>query len=193
MKRKASIETHKISSINTVDLSPMPELVERSRQLVRLFTTHDQLSFVLEDLQPIRLLKVRKKLFWLDHYFFFIELQRALPELELTFDVIDAGNSLKLIDIAAMVQRQVEIESLTATNPKRAYAWSASHGAKNPLLRQCDYAKILSCTTSSLKKARKREQERKRTNSTQPMAHLDTNSLLRHVPALRATEGDEND
>lgn len=193
MKRKASIETHKISSINTVDLSPMPELVERSRQLVRLFTTHDQLSFVLEDLQPIRLLKVRKKLFWLDHYFFFIELQRALPELELTFDVIDVGNSLKVSDITSMVRHQIEMESLTATNPKHTYAWSSSHDTKNTLLRQCDYARVLSCTTSSLKKARKREQERKHTNSTQPAVHLDTNSLLRHVPALRKSEGDEND
>lgn len=193
MKQKVSIEKHKLGSINTVDLRPMPELIERSRELICLLTTNGQLSFVLEDLQPIRLLKVRKKLFLLDHYFFFIELQRALPELELTFAIIDAGNSLNLSDIAAMVRRQVEAESLTATAPKKGYAWSASHNADNLVLRQCDYAKVLGCTTSSLKKARKREQDMTHPESSAQIKALDTAELLKGVPALHDEKAVTND
>ena len=180
----ASVEKLEISSINCISLSAIKSLESRIKRLVDFVLHANKLELLLEHIEFARVYRMREKYYFVQHYFLFAELaSRSLP-IELGFVVVQLKRSVTLAQLREKVLHQIEVESLTTTDAKVAYALSYSFDSNAPLFRQIDYTKILKCHRRALRLKDKLFEKTEVVTETQPSS-VDVDVLLSDVPFLK--------
>lgn len=183
----ASIKKIEISAIRSLSV-PVPTRV--SAQIHRMIEIHlreNTIAALLALILPVRIFQIREHLFLIDHYCLLVELQKLLPKLELDFIVVKKVASTSLSDLQTLIINRLEIDALCSMDPKDLQSLSSSEQCAKPILRQYQYAHVLGCSPSTLKKRKKRLNSFSQTAEPEDDA-IDIDGLLHDVPELEDQE-----
>ena|SRR5690554_346639 len=178
-----SIKKVRLCDIDSVELDVHAKYQAQVRRLLRLLVETNQLERFLELMTPVRVVSIREKLYFYENAFVFFTLSEMAPELTIDVTVTRIKNTPTLLTLRQKILNRLALESLCSLDAKSGYALSHTAEANKPLLRQCDYAQILACTASALKKKKKAFTKSAVLNTEKQISSINTEELLKDVPA----------
>jgi hypothetical protein len=177
------IKKLRLRDIDSVELDVHAKHNAQVRRLLGLLFETNQLEQFLELMTPVRVISIREKLYFYENAFVFCALSEMAPELTIDVTVTRLKNTSTLLTLRQKILNRLELESLCSLDSKSGYAFSHTADANSPFLRQCDYAKVIACTTSALKKKKKAFTKSAVLNTETQISSINTEELLKDVPA----------
>ncbi|WP_258807637.1 hypothetical protein [Pseudidiomarina sp. CB1] len=178
-----SIKKLRLRDIDSVELDVHAQHKAQIRRMLRLLFETSQLEQFLELMTPACVVLFREKLYFYENAFVFCALSKMAPELHIDVVVTRLKSTPTLLTLRQRVLNRLELESLCSLDAKSGYAFSHTAEANKPLLRQCDYAKVIACTASTLKKKKKAFTKSAVLNAEKQASSINTEELLKDVPA----------
>lgn len=178
-----SIRKVRLRDIDSVELKVHAKHNAQVRRLLRLLFETNRLEQFLELMTPVRVISIREKLYFYENAFVFCALSEMAPELTIDVTVTRIKTPPTLLTLRQRILNRLELESLCSLDSKSGYAFSHNADANSPFLRQCDYAKVIACTASALKKKKKAFTKSAVLNTEKQISSINTEELLKDVPA----------
>lgn len=178
-----SIKKVRLRDIDRVEFKMHAKHKAQVRRMLALLFETNKLDQFLELTTPLRVVSFREKLYFYENAFVFCALSEIAPMLNIDVAITRLKRTPTLLVLRQKILNRLELEALSSLDTTSGYAFSHTAEANNPLLRQCEYAKIIACTTSSLKKKKKAFTKSAVLNAEKQASRINTDELLKDVPA----------
>jgi hypothetical protein len=178
-----SIKKVRLRDIDRVEFKVPAKHKAQVLRMLRLIIKTKQLERFLDLMAPVRVVSIREKIYFYENAFVFCALADIMPEFKIDVRVTRLKKTPTLLTLRNRILNRLELESLGSLDSKSGYAFSHTAEANTPFLRQCDYAEILACTASSLKKKKKAVTRSAIINTEARTSSINTDELLKDIPA----------